>query len=72
MFLASLAVSAGKFLIGHHIWGGSVNPFPKAESWMIGLGGRFFIGFGSAFYFTNPAFRAGVNACIVAIKDAIL
>ena len=37
-----------------------------------GLGVRFAIGFGSAYYFNNEQFHHGINICLGAIKDSIL
>ena len=44
----------------------------KVEGVAFGLGSRFIIGFGSAYYFNNEQFRHGINVCLAAIKDSIL
>ena len=49
--------------------GGVVSNLEGAVS---GLGLRFALGFGTAFYFANEQFRHGVNICIGAIKGSIL
>ena len=44
----------------------------KLEGVTSGLGVRFAIGFGSAYYFNNEQFHHGINICLGAIKDSIL
>ena len=44
----------------------------KLEGVASGLGVRFALGFGTAYYFTNPDFQRGITICLKAIKDSIL
>ena len=66
--LASIGAAGFKFIGGHLLGGG---PVQKLEAAVSGLGMRFAIGFGSAFYILNPAFRAGADQCIKAILEAL-
>ena len=82
--LAPLGIAAAKFvgvhLLPHIIPGLRKIPFldslagmgvSNIEGVASGLGLRFALGFGTAYYFTNEQFRHGVNVCIGAVKDSI-
>ena len=82
--LAGIGIAAAKFvgvhLLPHVIPGLRKVPFLNSlagtgvstlEGVAFGLGVRFALGFGTAYYFTNPDFRHGVNICIGAVKDSI-
>ena len=83
--IAPLGIAAAKF-VGFHLLphvipalkkvpalntlaGSGVSKF---EGVVYGLGVRFAIGFGTAFYLNNEQFRHGINICFGAIKDSIL
>ena len=71
--LIGLAVSGvsrllGKHLVANHLAGAGIG---TAQSVVEGFGMRFFFGFGLAFYWLNPDFRAGADACIAAVFAAI-
>ena len=73
--LAPLGIAAAKFVGAHLVSAhlnrgvsGAANTFEAAAT---GLGMRFALGFGSAYYFTNPDFHKGVMICLKAIKDSI-
>ena len=72
MFVGLLA-SVGKFAfqaIGGHLL--NRNPVvSKLESAVSGLGMRFALGFGTAFYFLNADFRGGADQCIKAVLEAV-
>ena len=83
--LAGIGIAAAKFagvhLLPHIIPGLRKVPFLNSlagsgvstlEGVAFGLGVRFAIGFGTAYYFNNEQFRHGVNICIGAVKDSIL
>ena len=82
--LAPLGISAAKFagvhLLPHIIPGLRKVPFLNSlagsgvstlEGVAFGLGVRFALGFGTAYYFSNPEFHKGVNICFGAVKDSI-
>ena len=72
MFAAGLLASVGKFAfqtIGGHLLHSS--PVSKLESAVSGLGARFALGFGTAFYFLNADFRHGADQCIKAVLEAV-
>ena len=73
--LAPLGIAAAKFVGAHLVSAhlnrgvsGAANTFEAAAT---GLGMRFALGFGTAYYFTNPDFRRGVKICFGAVKDSI-
>ena len=73
--LAPLGIAAAKFagahLVAAHLTRGATGAANTFEAAATGLGMRFALGFGTAYYFTNPEFRRGVKICFVAIKDSI-
>ena len=83
-FLAPLAIKAGKFVakralhLGgaqHGLLGEAASTFAGApsliENIVFDLGGRYFLGFGTALYLTNPEFRHGADLCLAAIRHAL-
>ena len=66
--LVSIGVAGFKFIGGHLLGGG---PVQKLEAAITGLGMRFALGFGSAFYVLNPSFRVGADQCIKAVLEAL-
>ena len=73
--LAGIGIAAAKFVGAHlvsaHLNRGATGAANTLEAAVTGLGMRFALGFGTAFYFTNPDFRHGVDICIGAVKDSI-
>ena len=74
--LAGIGIAAAKFvgvhLVAAHLDRGASGAANTLEAAVTGLGMRFALGFGTAYYFTNPDFRHGVSICFGAVKDSIL
>ena len=74
--LAGIGIAAAKFVGAHlvaaHLNRGVTGAANTLESAVTGLGMRFALGFGTAYYFTNPDFQRGVKICFGAVKDSIL
>ena len=67
-----LAKVVGSHLVSAHVNRAATGAKNTLEAAVTGLGARFAMGFGSAFYLTNPAFRHGANICISAVKNSLL
>ena len=62
---------AGSFvfkLFGGHLFGGGVSVLEQAA---VGLGFRFCLGVGFAFYLTNDTFKQGIDQALGAILKAV-
>ena len=83
-FLAPLAIAGAKFVGKRalHLGGAHLGILGKAASTFAGapsliekvvfdLGGRYFLGFGTALYLNNAEFRHGANICLNAIRHAL-
>ena len=71
--IASAAIGIGKRFLGGHLVGKSALSAPYAvENAISGLGWRFFVGAGTALYFTQPEVRTSINSVVVAVKNVIL
>ena len=72
---AALGIGIAKFIGGHliaaHVNRAATGASNTLEAMVTGLGARFALGFGTAFYLTNGDFRTGANMCVAAVRDAI-
>ena len=70
--VASLVAKVASHVIGAHLFG-NLGGAGLGTVWSLveGLGFRFFLGMGTAFYFENSGFRSAINQAFKALAGTI-